>query len=119
MSLQRYVVPFTRTHRCGEVGESDVDREVRLMGWVARVRDLGGLRFIDLRDRTGIVQLIVDPREKDLDEVSRQLPEAQKLIAGPGFTEVQQDLVAGEVLLGRGEREVAEFHVLYYLADKR
>jgi aspartyl-tRNA synthetase len=73
MSLKRYVVPFTRTHRCGEVGEKDAGREVRLMGWVARVRNLGGLRFIDLRDRTGIVQIIVDPREQGLDEASRHL----------------------------------------------
>jgi aspartyl-tRNA synthetase len=73
MSPQRYVVPFTRTHRCAEIGEKDLDREVRLMGWVARVRNLGGLRFIDLRDRSGIVQLIVDPSSRALDEASKQL----------------------------------------------
>ena len=49
-----------RTHYCGTVRESDIGREVCLMGWVQRQRDLGALIFIDLRDRTGIVQLAFD-----------------------------------------------------------
>ena len=50
MSEQRFVVPFSRSHKCNEIGEQDIGTEVRLMGWVGRVRNLGGLRFIDLRD---------------------------------------------------------------------
>ena len=49
-----------RTHYCGTLTEADVGREVCVMGWVQRQRDLGALIFIDLRDRTGIVQLAFD-----------------------------------------------------------
>ncbi|MFA6948532.1 MAG: aspartate--tRNA ligase [Eubacteriales bacterium] len=49
-----------RTKYCGEFNKSDVGNEVCVMGWVQRQRDLGSLIFIDLRDRTGIVQLAFD-----------------------------------------------------------
>jgi aspartyl-tRNA synthetase len=45
---------------CGELRISDVDREVVLNGWVAKRRNLGGLIFVDLRDKTGIVQVTFD-----------------------------------------------------------
>ena len=48
-----------RTHTCGELRAGDVGRVVRLLGWVHRVRDLGGVLFIDVRDRYGITQVVV------------------------------------------------------------
>ena len=50
-----------RTHRCGALTRAQVGQQVRLGGWVHRRRDLGGLVFIDLRDRDGLVQLSCNP----------------------------------------------------------
>lgn len=49
-----------RTHRCAELSEAEVGKSVTVMGWVAKYRNKGGLVFIDLRDRTGIIQLIFE-----------------------------------------------------------
>ncbi len=49
-----------RTHRCGEVNESLVGQEIKLAGWAGRIRDLGGVVFVDLRDRYGIVQVVFE-----------------------------------------------------------
>jgi aspartyl-tRNA synthetase len=51
---------LTRTHTCGALRPDDVGADVVLLGWVHRVRDLGGLLFIDVRDRGGITQIVFD-----------------------------------------------------------
>jgi len=60
-----------RTDACGALRRADVGRTVRLGGWVHRSRDLGGLVFIDLRDRTGLLQLAFGPAWTDADVVNR------------------------------------------------
>jgi aspartyl-tRNA synthetase len=50
-----------RTHTCGALRESDVGKDVRLAGWCHRIRDHGGLLFIDLRDHYGVTQVVADP----------------------------------------------------------
>jgi len=50
-----------RTHTCGALRDSDIDKEVRLSGWCHRIRDHGGVLFIDLRDHYGLTQVVVDP----------------------------------------------------------
>ena len=56
-----------RTKYCGEFSSADIGQKVCVMGWAQRQRDLGKLIFIDLRDRTGIVQLAFDSEtDKDV-----------------------------------------------------
>ncbi len=54
-----------RSHYCGDINEKDLDQEVEICGWVHRRRDHGGVIFIDLRDREGIVQVVYDPDRAD------------------------------------------------------
>ncbi len=62
-----------RTLYCGQVNEAHVDQQVELCGWVNRRRDLGGVIFIDLRDREGIVQVVYDPDVEAVFELASQL----------------------------------------------
>ncbi|MGV6826124.1 MAG: aspartate--tRNA ligase [bacterium] len=55
-----------RSHYCGDVNAAHIDEEVELCGWVNRRRDHGGVIFIDLRDRTGLVQVVYDPDIEDV-----------------------------------------------------
>lgn len=62
-----------RTQYCGEVTQENLDREVTLCGWVNRRRDHGGVIFIDLRDRTGLVQVVFDPDRAEIFKLAEQI----------------------------------------------
>lgn len=64
-----------RTHHCGELRIQDLGKKVILSGWVQRIRDLGAMTFIDLRDRYGITQLMIDHNVAD-----KELSETVKLL---------------------------------------
>jgi len=82
------------------------------MGWVARVRDLGGLRFISLRDRSGIVQLLVDPNDAELDGVSKAL-RMEDVIAAEGVVRRRpDDMVRDDQATGAVEVAVTRIIVL-------
>ncbi|ASA57043.1 aspartate--tRNA ligase [Vibrio gazogenes] len=91
-----------RSHYCGHLNKSLVGQNVELCGWVNRRRDLGGLIFIDMRDREGLVQVVVDPDMADVFEVANQLRSefCIRLIgevrARPD-TQINRDMATGEV----------------------
>lgn len=60
-----------RTHNCGELKSTDIDKTVVVMGWVATRRDHGGIIFIDLRDRWGLVQINIRPESDAYEEAKR------------------------------------------------
>ncbi|WP_227765871.1 aspartate--tRNA ligase [Zhaonella formicivorans] len=92
-----------RSHRCGELNLKDSDAEVVLMGWVHKRRDHGGLIFVDLRDRSGIVQVVFNPEisaeafEK-AEEVRSEyvLAVRGKVVARPEGT-INKNLATGEI----------------------
>ena len=62
-----------RTHYCGEVTSKFIGKTVELCGWVHRRRDHGGVVFVDLRDRTGLVQVVFHPDQADVFKVAEKL----------------------------------------------
>ena len=71
--MARFIDELQRTHDCGGLRATDIDREVVLFGWVANRRDHGSIIFIDMRDRRGVTQIVFDP---DLSADAHQMAEA-------------------------------------------
>jgi len=104
---------WKRTHRCGEPTAVLIGQEICVMGWVQRRRDHGGLIFIDLRDREGIVQLALDP---DRDVTSHRKAEqvrTEYVIAARGRVSARpQGTVNPRMKTGEVEIEVTELRIL-------
>ena len=64
---------FKRSHMCGELRSENIGEEVVLMGWVAKKRNLGSLVFFDLRDKTGITQIVVREEDKENHDLASHL----------------------------------------------
>ena len=62
-----------RTYYCNEINEKKIDQEVQVCGWVNKIRDHGGVIFIDLRDIKGLVQIVVNPDDKKLFELAESI----------------------------------------------
>src|SRR5262245_30013390 len=99
-----------RTHTCGALRESDIGSTVRLAGWVHRIRDHGGVLFIDLRDHYGLTQCVADPDSPAFKGAERLRSEWVVRIDGrvrerPAGTE-NPDLPSGAIEVFASEIEV-------------
>ena len=92
-----------RTHNCGEITKNDVEKQVRIAGWVQTIRDLGGLLFIDLRDQYGITQAVVTVESGLIDMASKIPNESTISIEGKvrlrDEETINPNIVTGEVEL--------------------
>jgi len=105
------MVDFRRTHTCGALRESDAGKEVLLTGWVHRHRNFGSLVFIDLRDRFGITQVILDPvTTKNAYEAGHKLRQ-ESVIAVKGKVQLRKD-PNPNIPTGKIEIIPTELHVL-------
>ncbi|MCK4517341.1 aspartate--tRNA ligase [Candidatus Babeliales bacterium] len=104
---------FKRTAFCGEISQSLVDKEIFLSGWVQGRRDLGGLIFIDLRDRTGIMQLVFNPeKNKELTEKAHTLRSEFVISVRGTVTQRSPEAINKKVATGEYELVVLDLSIV-------
>ena len=92
-----------RTHRCGELSVANVGETITVMGWVQKQRNKGGIIFVDLRDRAGILQVIFEESDCGLDNFEKaEKLRSEYVVAVVGKVEkragaVNENLATGEV----------------------
>ncbi|MDR1309268.1 MAG: aspartate--tRNA ligase [Deltaproteobacteria bacterium] len=102
-----------RSHYCGEIDETLLDREVVIMGWVQHRRDHGGLVFIDLRDRSGLVQTVFNPQEDPATHEKSHDVRAEYVLALVGRVRRRpDDMVNPKLPTGTVEVLIRELRVL-------
>jgi aspartyl-tRNA synthetase len=100
-----------RTHTCGDLRDSDVGRACVLLGWVHRVRDLGGLLFFDLRDRHGLTQVVV--RDASLLPLASDRLRPEFVVAVEGLVELRaEEAVNAKLPTGRIEVVATDLRIL-------
>ena len=104
---------MNRTHHCNELGLANVGQHVTLCGWVNSCRNLGGMLFIDLRDREGITQLVVDPATApSIAEAAKPIREEWVLQIGGTVQARPENMVNTKRATGAVEIAVDELKVL-------
>ncbi|MBC5647108.1 aspartate--tRNA ligase [Christensenella tenuis] len=111
--MGEFLGDWKRTALCAEFTTDDIDREVTLMGWADTRRDLGGLVFVDLRDRSGIMQVVFDESmfEGDFDQVSSIRSEFVLAVKGK-IVKRSEDTVNPKLPTGLIEVKVRELKIL-------
>ena len=99
-----------RTYMCGQLREEHIGETVTLMGWVAKARNMGGLVFVDIRDRSGISQIVFEPDNEELQKKAGEL-HMEYVIAATG-TVRRRSNVNDNIPTGKVEIEAKELRVL-------
>ena len=99
-----------RTYMCGQLREEHIGETVTLMGWVAKARNMGGLVFVDIRDRSGISQIVFEPDNEELQKKAGEL-HMEYVIAVTG-TVRRRSNINGNIPTGKVEIEAKELRVL-------
>jgi aspartyl-tRNA synthetase len=105
-----------RTHTCGALRSDDVGKIVRLSGWVHRIRDHGGLLFVDLRDHYGITQIVADPDSPVFAAVEKLKPEWVIRVDGEVVAR-SEDTINPNLPTGEVEVRVKDLEVLSEAAE--
>lgn len=101
-----------RSIYCGNVGIDSVGKSVKLCGWVDTIRDHGGLIFIDLRDRTGIVQLVADPEQPEIKKIAASLHSEYVVFAQGSVVERAKNAVNPNLSTGKIEVKLDQLEIL-------
>ncbi len=99
-----------RTDMCATLSAADIGREVTVMGWAGKVRDIGSIVFVDLRDRTGIVQLVCESPEEILDKAKGV--HLEYVLAAKGTVRKRSGAINENIPTGEIEIEVTELRIL-------
>ncbi|MBR2972942.1 MAG: aspartate--tRNA ligase [Clostridia bacterium] len=99
-----------RTHRCAQITEAEIGQQVTVMGWAGKVRDIGSLVFIDLRDISGIVQLVAETPAEILEKA--KTVHLEYVIAAVGTVRARTGAVNDKLKTGKIEIEVTELRIL-------
>ena len=142
LSLWEVLELKKRTHTCGELRASDTGKTVTLNGWVDRIRDLGGIKFVQVRDRYGITQVVFDPQDEVLyshalklgnefcisvtgsvrrrpdDAINRKLPTGEIEILSSEM-ELLSDAEVPPIYINIDEESSEEMHLRYRYLDLR
>ncbi len=91
-----------RTNYCGDVDSSLIDKTVIVCGWVKKLRNHGGIVFVDLRDRSGVVQLVSNPEDEKVDKIMKGLKrefvvQAEGVVRKRPEVQINKNMKTGEV----------------------
>ncbi|MCK5852823.1 aspartate--tRNA ligase, partial [bacterium] len=100
-----------RTHNCNELTKSDINKNVRLSGWVHHRRDHGGVLFIDLRDQYGITQIVFHPEDNEMLDIASHISYESVITVTGNVVERSEETVNSKLTTGEIELFVSELNI--------